>query len=268
MKKSLLALVLCVALTACASEPAPPPAPLDYASLGKIYLDTQDLRVVNRFFDSTAKTSSAQQAYTPKLSEAIKRWASDRLQPVGTVGHATILIKDASVSEQILPTSSSFENWFTRQQSSKLIGRIEVEIDAQSPMGDVGSKSGFAKAHASHSVTLPQDPTEKERASAYKTLLDALMANLNKNLEQAIREHMARFVVTQPPESGAMLAPPAAPALAPVVSPATQGNENVLLTPPVLMPPKAPAPAVSTPATSQPLSLVPNKASDPATPAR
>lgn len=193
--KKLLILACAVLLSACSSEPKPAPIKLDYSQLGKIYLDTQDLRIINRAQKTPQWSPYVGHTFQPSLPDAVYRLAADRLQAAGQLGHATLIIKDATVTEQSLATSSDFESLFKRQQASKYIGRVEVSLEAQNP---TDGSVGIANANAVHAVTLPEDPTESERYEAYRKLLSSLMANLNASLEQSVRQHMSRFLLSGP----------------------------------------------------------------------
>jgi hypothetical protein len=198
MKKLILALTASALLTACSSEPArTPPPKLDYSTLGKIYLNTQDLRVINRA-ENGRQPPSAVTSQRPTVSEAVARWVQDRLQATGATGHATLIIKEASVVEKSIPMETGVGSWFTRQQATKYLGRVEVDIEAQSP---VNNTTGNATAHAVQAITLPENPNEAEKEKAYRELLDSLMNDLNKKLDQAIRDHMAPFLGQSSPNA-------------------------------------------------------------------
>lgn len=193
MKNKLL-LALMVLLSACSSDIQPEKIKLDYSGLGKIYINTADLRIINRA-NEPQYAPYVGHTFTPKLVDAVNRLAGDRLQAAGQLGHATLIIKDANVTEQSLSMSSDFESLFTRQQGSKLVGRVEVSLEAQSPKD---ASVAMATAHAVYSATLPEDPTEAERYDAYGRLVNALMVDLNKELERGIRKHMSAFLLTGP----------------------------------------------------------------------
>jgi len=204
MKKTLFAFVCAVLLSSCSSEPAPlPPLQLDYSSLGKIYLNTQDVRIINRAGATPQKPPYVGHRFQPLLADALIRWGQDRLQAAGTTGHATMIIKEASVKETPLPKMGGIEGWFTREQESKYIGRIEVSLDAQTP---VNNATGMASAHSTFAVTLPEDATEAEKNTAYRKLLDELMKDFNQRMESAIRQHMPHFL-TAGPSAGYGFAP-------------------------------------------------------------
>lgn len=198
MKKLILAFAVCVTLSACASAPEPVPSTkqLDYSSLGHIEMATQDVRIVNRAYKVPQGAPYVGHLFKPTLTDAINRWAGDRLQAVGTTGRTTVIIKDASVTRtKIDNPDTGIESWFTRNQGSKYIGRVEVEVQALTPDGTMA----VASANASHTVTLPEDPTSVEKYDAYVKLLDALMSDLNSGLEKAMHEHMDSFIVASEP---------------------------------------------------------------------
>ncbi len=203
MKKTALALFCGVLLAACSSEPVrTPPLQLDYSQLGKIYLNTREVRVIDRSAGRPARPPYVGHMFQPRLADAASRWAQDRLQATGSMGQATFIIKEASVQEQPLRTVGGIDSWFTRQQASKYVGRIEVQLDAQSP---VNNTVGSATAHATYATTLPEKPTEAEKNAAYREILEGIMRDLNRKLEQAIQQHLRAFLGTG--ESAAMDAP-------------------------------------------------------------
>ncbi|MDD3288051.1 MAG: hypothetical protein PHX43_03480 [Alphaproteobacteria bacterium] len=192
MKKLILTVALCASLASCSTPaPKPPPMTLDYSSMGSIYLDVQNFNVVDRSSSTPVHKPYIGHMFKPSVSDAVHTWADDRLKTTGKPGRAVLVIKEASVTEQPLQLATGMDSWFRRQQSRKYTAKVEVDIEARS--GD-GYTSAFATAHAARSVTLPEDPTEVEKAKAYNDLLNGLMGDLDKNLDQSIRQHLAKFI--------------------------------------------------------------------------
>jgi hypothetical protein len=210
MKKITAALSLLVSLAAC-SEQAPPPMVSSGALPPKIALDVQTISLADRSGIQPASSPYNSNHFTPTIDDAVKQWATDRVQATGQTGQAIIVIKDASLTSQPLQLETGFDSWFTRQQAFKYTGHAEVSFEAN-------GREGFATADAAatRSVTLPEDPTPIERQEAYFTLLNGLMKDLGTNLESAIQSHMGNFVVTAP-VLGAASAPMTTPGeMAPV----------------------------------------------------
>lgn len=200
MKKMTAALGLLLALGACGTEQLPPPAPVSKVLPPKISLDVQTVSLTDRSGPQAARSPYNTNHFSPTIAEAIKQWANDRLQANGRAGHAIVVIKDASLTEQALPTKDGFDSWFTRQQAVKYTGRAEVSIEAN-------GRNGFAMAEgtASRVLTLPENPTALEKQDAYFTMLNGLMKDLGQNLEGAMQSHMGHMILSGSP--GGLSAP-------------------------------------------------------------
>jgi hypothetical protein len=242
MKKAFATLFMGLALVSC-STPEPPPTPmqLDFSSMGKLYLTTEDVRVVNRAYSTPERPPYVGHLFEPRLADAINQWGVSRLQAVGRAGHATLIIKDASVMQQSLPTEGGMDSWFTRQQASKYIARVEVAFEAQNPEERT---TGLASANAVHAATLPEEPTEAEKYATYKALVEAVIKDLNQAFTQSIKERMGRFLTTGT-TPGATSSSAASAAYAPVAAAPLTQAPSAAAPAPVAMAPAPVATAVS-----------------------
>ncbi len=205
--------VVILLLSACSGgEPGVPAMSLDYSQLGKISLDVQDINVVDR---GSAGSAAQSVPLKPSIDEAVRRWASDRLQATGSAGQVVVIIKDANIGTQSLRTDSGFDSWFERQQGSKYVGHVDVEIEARGH-----GAYAIANAQATHEVSLPENPSEVERYEAYRKLLESLMSELNRNLDQAIHEHLQDFM------GGGAMGSPVAPTGGSISTMPLQGSPN------------------------------------------
>ncbi|HUY68112.1 MAG TPA: hypothetical protein VMV79_02280, partial [Alphaproteobacteria bacterium] len=147
--------------------------------------------------------------FQPTLAEAVQHWVDGRLRATGASGQAIVIIRDIELTSRPIPTAEGMSSWFKRQQGSRYLGRIAVEIDAHGSPG-----FAIASAEAHRAVSLPENPTEDEEQEAYDQLLEGLMADLNRNLERSIDRHMQDFLVNAPALPQAAPAPsmmPSAP---------------------------------------------------------
>jgi hypothetical protein len=193
MKKITALFGLVVVLTACSTDEPIAPAPVNHGLPPKITLDVQTITLADRTGMQPSNSPYNSDHFSPTISEAIKQWATDRLQAAGQTGQAIVIVKDASLTSQALPTKSGMDSWFTRQQATKYIGHAEVSVEAN-------GREGFATtdASATRAVTLPENPTPSERQDAYYTLLNGLMKDLGQNLESGLKTHVAPFMITAP----------------------------------------------------------------------
>ena len=189
MKLTHLAIIFALLVTACSSDTSSQ-EPLPYQQLNRISLNVKDLSFVDRGIDHYPATPLLVPPLQPTVTDAVHRWATDRLQAVGNDGLAAFVVKNAYVTEEKIPTDSS---WFERKQASKMTAHVEIEFDARN-----NQSYGLATANAVRSVSVPENPTDGERQDAYNRLIDGLMVDLDKYLDQAIHEHMREFIVTDP----------------------------------------------------------------------
>ena len=205
MKKIMVTLGLVAALAACSSGTMTPLP--DHTARTKISLDVQAITLADRSALQMSGSPYASNHFSPTIAEDIKQWAGNRLQAVGQTGQAIVIIKDASLTEAPLPLKTGMDSWFTRQQGVRYTGHAEVSVEAR---GKEGGRDGFAttEAVATHSVTLPENPSPIEKQDAYYALLTGLMKDLEQSLDSGIQAHMGTFIITAP-----LYATPTAPVL-------------------------------------------------------
>jgi len=193
MKKTAAAFGLMLALSACSTQSPPPPVALNQILSPKIAMDVRVISLADRSGLQPSDSPYNGNRFSPTIADAIKQWATDRLQANGQTGQAIVLVKKASLSAQPLPVKDGIEGWFTREQAIKYVGHAEVSIEAN-------GKNGFAvtDASATRAVTLPENPTDNEKQAAYMMLLNGLMKDVGENLEAGIHEHMSNFIATAP----------------------------------------------------------------------
>ena len=179
-------------LAGCSTPETPKPKTARPASL--IELQALDLNVVNEYV-SPERPPAIDYLYQPSLADRIAKFSSARIKTVGPSGHVHVLIKDASVTLQKFTPPEQEEgisNMLTRQQSMKMIANADVVVTGEVPEWHY---NGYAEGKASQSITLPENPTAKERQQAYDQLVVKLLDELNENIEISVRQHLRQMVV-------------------------------------------------------------------------
>jgi hypothetical protein len=217
MKNIALALAATLLLAAC-STPTQTGSDVanDYALPPKIVLDVQNISFVN--LQSPERPASPYDGadFTPSISGAIRKWATDRLQAGGKAGEAIVTVKEAALSREAMHIDTEMDKVFTRQQASKYIGHAVVSIEVRK-----SDNYAIASAEASRWVSMPEDPDQDERKAAYFGMLNGLMRDLGLNLESSLHDHMGGLILSAPPGP----VDPLTVTMAPAVIPAAASGE-------------------------------------------
>lgn len=131
-------------------------------------------------------------ALTP--SDAVRLWATKRLKAGGSQGRARVIIKDASVKEQELDRTTGIKGWFTKDQSQKYEGKIQVDIIVD---GTARGFSGSVSAAVARATTVAEDVTLAEREKTMTQLVRDLAANLDVELDKSIRANLFPVIIIQ-----------------------------------------------------------------------
>lgn len=175
-------------LAACAT---PPPAPrfpeLTFTHLPPIRLDATSLEIVDAYTPPlTAPNIEHRMPVAP--AAAARRWAQDRLVPAGDAGRITVTIEDASVTETVLPRTRGVRGTVTTDQSERYDARLFVRVAIANP-GGIGEVS----AEATRSRTVLEGLSLNDREKVWFEITEALIGDLNVELENAIDDFLARF---------------------------------------------------------------------------
>ncbi len=181
------------ALSACQSTPPrPAPRPIDFSNFGPIVLNAGTIDVVNAYRPSGAAHVEDRSAVPP--AEAVRRWASERLQAAGGSGRVRVTIKDASIVEVALPRTQGVKGYFTTDQAQRYDGRIEVEIAGEAQDSGGGVFRGATKATVTYSTTVAENIALADREATFLDITRRLVEDLNARLDAGIRKDLAPMV--------------------------------------------------------------------------
>jgi hypothetical protein len=181
-------------LVACESAPPPRPSFPDIRFTGKPRLRIDAAGVdIERVFRSTLQAPQVEHLFPVPPERAMENWALDRLEPVGTTRRVRVRILDASVKEVELATTSGVRGAFTTDQAQRYDATAEMTVDL---MGERGFAERSVAAKASRSRSVPEGITPNEREQVWYELTEALMADLDAELERQIRANFGFYLMS------------------------------------------------------------------------
>ncbi len=179
------------ALTGCETEAQLP----KYAAITFTHRPSIRVRagnvVARTTFVKPLKAPNVEHDFPVDLGKTAERWARDRLETEGGDGTITYTVLDASVIETPLETSEGLTGLLTADQSERYEGTIRVRLEAEDPST---GQTGETEVAVKRSVTIPEDATYNEREKIWYQMTEKLMTDLDRQLENAIQQHLSAFV--------------------------------------------------------------------------
>jgi hypothetical protein len=193
MRSSLaFAALLVLALGACSADP---PARPIYADLTYRHLPPIELLVgrveVEDAYEPPLRAPNVEHEFPVSPAAAARRWVDDRIRAVGDKGMVKVTLREASVVEVALKKTEGLTGAVTTDQSERYDGKIVMEIEVRGPGGD---KEAFVSATARRSRTVPEDITLNAREKVFFEMTEAMMNDLNAELERQINQHLGRYL--------------------------------------------------------------------------
>tara|TARA_R110002110_G_scaffold415852_1_gene658117 strand:- start:22304 stop:22903 length:600 start_codon:yes stop_codon:yes gene_type:complete len=172
-------------------SPAPRYPELTFTHLPPIRLDAAELEIVDGF-KSPFASPNIEHLMPVSPATAMRRWARDRLLPVGSGGRIVFTIADAAVIETPLAPTPGLRGAVTKDQSERYDARLEVQITVDG--GDT-RRRGEVTAEAMRSRTVAEGISLNEREKIWFQMTEDLVTNMNGELETAIRSFLQPFLV-------------------------------------------------------------------------
>lgn len=191
LRRSLLGFALTVPVLV--ALPATGQSALDFANREPIVLDVANIEVESHYVaPQKAPNIDHELPLTP--SDAVRLWASTRLKAGGTQGKARVIIKEASVREIDLDRTKGLKGWFTKDQSQKYEGKLQVDIVVE---GTSRGFSGSVSAAVARSTTVAEDVTLAQREKTIGDLVHDLAGDLDVELNKSIRANLFAVIILQ-----------------------------------------------------------------------
>lgn len=186
-------LLLAGTAAACASPPPPARFPdLTYGHLGKFTFDVARIDLISEY-KPTYQRPNIEHTFPVVPEQAMRRWAEDRLAVTGRPGRvARFVIQDAKVTETELPRSAGVRGAFTTDQTHRYDGALSAALEIREERGNF--RAGTASAWASRSRTVAEGITINDREKVWFEIVEALMNDLNAEMERQIRANLGQFL--------------------------------------------------------------------------
>lgn len=187
-----LAAILVLALGACSADPPERPIypDLTYRHLPPIKLAVARVEVEDAY-TPPLRAPNVEHEFPVSPAAAARRWSDDRIRAVGKEGSVKVTLREASVIEVALKKTEGLTGAVTTDQSERYDGTIVMEIEVLSENGD---REAFVTATARRSRTVPEDITLNEREKVFFEMTEAMMNDLNAELERQIQQHLGRYL--------------------------------------------------------------------------
>jgi len=181
--------LIALAVSGCASPPAPKFPELRFTHLPKITLDVASIEIVDNFQPAGVAHIENRMPVLPET--ALRNWAQDRLQAGGVSGVAKFIINSAAVTETKLTKKGGITGAFTTQQSHRYDADLRVELRLE---GVPRVSKAYAEANVTRSQTLGEDASINVREQMWFDLTESLMKDYDPLMSASIRTHLSDLV--------------------------------------------------------------------------
>ncbi|KIL98215.1 Acyl-CoA synthetases (AMP-forming)/AMP-acid ligases II [Paramagnetospirillum magnetotacticum MS-1] len=189
-----LVAALVAALTASACQNTKPPMQklpeISFANLRPFQLDVGQLEIVSEFV-ATGRSPNIEHLMPVSPEGAAQRWAQDRLKPVGRIGTARVIIKDAKVVEVPLAIDKGLSGAFKKEQELRYDAALDVALQILDQRGMV---QGETMARATRSRTVAEGLTLNERDRVLYDISESLAKDIDQQMAQLIQNYLGRWV--------------------------------------------------------------------------
>ena len=170
LRPAVLAIAATLALGACTSAPPRPQArQISFANLAPISFDVARIEVVQQY--QPPQVPPNVDHLTPvQPTDAIRRWANERVRAMGSSGTMRVIIKDASITETHLAGTTGVRGAFTTDQSERYDGRLSVDLVVEVPSRQF---QGYTGATVARTISVPENVSLQGREDAWHSLSSA-----------------------------------------------------------------------------------------------
>ena len=153
----------------------------------QIELKVNKIEVVSEFTPSFTRPN-VEHLFPVSIEKTARLWANDRLKAVdfSSDKQATFIIKDASVTEEVVKSDKLFE-----KDSLRYRARLSVVLKINDPYKFSSAETSL---EAWRELTIPVDTTIEDKEIYWKGMVDKLFEEFNARMQMNIHKYLNMYV--------------------------------------------------------------------------
>lgn len=184
------ALALVSTLTACASDNEAVPQKYNeprFNSDGIVNLKVNKVEVISEFTPSFTRPN-VEHLFPVSIEKTAKLWATDRLKAVdfSSDKQATFVIKDASVTEEVVKSDKLFE-----KDSLKYRAKLSVVLRVNDPYKFSSAETSL---EAWRELTIPVDTSIEDKERYWNNMVEKLFEEFNARMQMNINKYLNMYI--------------------------------------------------------------------------
>lgn len=190
IKNILCALAAVIILGGCASDDEAVPQRFSeprFNNSEPVNLKVNKVEVTSEFL-STYKRPNVEYLFPVSIEKTATLWANDKLKAADLASdkQATFIIKDASVTEEIVKSNQLFE-----KDSLRYRAKLSVVLRISDPYKFSSAETSL---EAWRELTIPVDTTIEEKEIYWKEMVDKLFEEFNSRMQVNINKYLNMYV--------------------------------------------------------------------------
>lgn len=154
----------------------------------QVDLKVNKVEVISEFTPSFTRPN-VEHLFPVSIEKSARLWANDRLNAVdfSSDKQATFIIKDASVTEEVVKSDKLFE-----KDSLRYRARLSVVLKINDPYKFSSAETSL---EAWRELTIPVDTTIEDKEIYWKGMVDKLFEEFNARMQMNIHKYLNMYVV-------------------------------------------------------------------------
>ncbi len=187
-----IAALALLALTAC--QPAPQSytlAPVSFRNQPVIKVNVARINVVEDYRSPTTSPNVEHQMSMPP-AQAVRIWANERLQAVGTQGQLDVVVTNGAIKEIRLPVKQGMRGMFTDDQSERYDAALSVTLRLYD--GENAMSRAQGDVNITRSRTINEKSSLADREKLWHDLSSEMAVSFDREAESRLRQYFSNYL--------------------------------------------------------------------------